>query len=86
MSLSGTMRSQQRKRESGKGKKLEMIEASVVANKGNVGMIKQMLKKDAKEKRQHKCYGMVCYGFPWSKTQYRIQHLIPIKPIGLTSL
>ena len=40
-----------------KKKMFGMIEASVIANKGNVGMIKKMLRKDAKDKRHYKCHG-----------------------------
>ena len=46
-----------------KKKMFGMIEASVIANKGNVGMIKQMLKKDAKDKGIIKAL-VLSSGFP----------------------
>ena len=39
-----------------KKKMFGMIEASVIANKGNVGMIKKMLRKNAKDPRNYKCH------------------------------
>ena len=58
-------------RENGKKKSLEMIGAS---NKGNVGMVKQILRKDAREKRQHRCYGAI---FWFSMKQDRAQNTVP---------
>ena len=50
------------KREKLKDKMTVLIEKSVTANKGNLGMVKRVLSKDATSPKKYKCYAsFICY-------------------------
>ena len=66
-----------------KKKMIAMIGTSVIANKGNVGMVKKMLRKGATDSKNYKCHSsFLCFSMGQDDKK---QGVTPLTMTGATS-
>ena len=66
-----------------KQKTIGMIRTSVITNKGNVGMLKKMLRKDATDSKNYLCHGSF-FWFSMGQDDKK-QGVTPLTMTGATS-